>query len=65
MKSYNEKIMDAVTTAIASVKVENIDEQIMQTEYIINISKILENYEELRPIFNKYFNKDKRFEEER
>lgn len=50
-----DKIAIAVSQAIKDIDVENNEDQIMKTEYMLNLNKIIYNYEELRPIFTKFF----------
>lgn len=52
---FKEKIAIAVSQAIKDIDVENNEDQIMKTEYMLNLNKIIYNYEELRPIFTKFF----------
>lgn len=54
-----DKIALAVSQAIHNLEVEDGEEQIMKTEYMLNLNKIIYNYEELRPIFTKFFEEKK------
>lgn len=57
-KDIKNKIHSAVIDAILKIKPQNKEEALIQEEYLLNIHKIFENYEQLRPIFLKYFHKE-------
>ena len=61
-QTFKDKIGLAICEAIEKVEVKTRDEEIMKTEYMMNINKILSNYEELRPLFMSYFENKKRGE---
>lgn len=56
---FRDKIALAVYNAILDLEPQNIDEKIMQTEYMMNLNKIICNYEELRPLLTKFFENKK------
>lgn len=58
-KELKDKIAVAVAQAIKDIDVENSEDQIMKTEYMLNLFKIICHYEELRPIFTKFFEEKK------
>lgn len=57
---FKDKIALAVYSAIEEVEVSSKEEEIQRLEYMMNINKILCNYEELRPILTQYFKKSER-----
>ena len=57
-----DKIALAVYTAIQDIEPQNSQEEFIKTEYMMNINKVICNYEESRPILTEYFEKKKRKE---
>lgn len=58
MKDIRERIYSAVIDAIENVETNNNDEIAVKLEYLVNVSKILGNYEQLRPTLMKYFSEE-------
>lgn len=52
---FKDKVALAVHNAILEIETENQEEDIMKKEYLMNLNKIICNYEELRPILTRYF----------
>ena len=52
---FQDKVALAVYNAILDLDTENEKEEIMKIEYLMNINKIICNYEELRPVMNSFF----------
>lgn len=59
---FKDKIALAVYTAIQDIETQNSQEEFIKTEYMMNINKVICDYEELRPILTEYFEKKKRKE---
>ena len=59
---FKDKIALAVYMAIQDIETQNSQEEFIKTEYMMNINKVICNYEELRPILTEYFEKKKRKE---
>lgn len=55
MKEFKDKLYLAIIEAIENVEANNKEEIGVKLEYLVNVSKILDNYEQLRPILIKYF----------
>ena len=62
MNEFKDKIALAVYTAIQDIETQNSQEEFIKTEYMMNINKVICDYEELRPILTEYFEKKKRKE---
>lgn len=58
MKDIRERIYSAVIDAIENVETNNNEEVGVKLEYLINVGKILGNYEQLRPTLMKYFSEE-------
>lgn len=58
MKDIRERIYSAVIEAIENVETNDKEEIGVKLEYLINIGKILGNYEQLRPTLMKYFSEE-------
>lgn len=58
MKDIRERIYTSVISAIENVETNNDTETGIKLEYLINVSKILGNYEQLRPTLMKYFSNE-------
>lgn len=58
MKDIRDRIYSAVIEAIENVETTNNDEIAVKLEYLINVGKILGNYEQLRPTLMKYFSEE-------
>lgn len=56
---FEDKIATAVYMAILDVKAESKEEEMKKMEYMMNINKIICNYEELRPILTEFFERKK------
>lgn len=56
---FRDKVALAVFNALNDLEVTNEDEKIEKLEYMINLNKIICNYEELRPILSSFFIKKK------
>lgn len=56
---YNQRLHSAILKAIEETKPITDKDRLTQVEYMMNINKYLENYEELRPVLTKYFEKDR------
>lgn len=50
-----DKIALAVYQSIMEVPAESREEEIIKMEYLMNMNKILSNYEELKPLLTEYF----------
>lgn len=59
---FKDKIALAVYMAIQDIEPQNSQEVFIKTEYMMNINKVICNYEELRPVLTEYFEKKKRKE---
>ena len=59
---FKDKIALAVYMAIQDIETQNSQEEFIKTEYMMNINKVICNYEELKPILTEYFEKKKRKE---
>ena len=59
---FKDKIALAVYIAIQDIETQNSQEEFIKTEYMMNINKVICNYEELRPILTEYFENKKRKE---
>lgn len=57
--NFREKINIAVRESIANIETSDQDEEIQKIEYMINLKKIMDNYEQLRPILTEYFYSEK------
>lgn len=55
MKDIRDRLHLAIIDAIKNVETNNREEIGVKLEYLINIDKILGNYEQLRPTLMKYF----------
>ena len=55
MKDIRDRLHLAIIEAIENVETNNKEEIGVKLEYLINIDKILGNYEQLRPTLMKYF----------
>lgn len=55
MKDIRDRLHLAIIDAIKDVETNNKEETGVKLEYLVNVSKILDNYEQLRPILMKYF----------
>ena len=58
-QAFKNKLAFAVCEAIDKVQARTKQEEIMKTEYLLNINKIINDYEELRPILTEYFENKK------
>ena len=58
MKDIRDRLYLAIIEAIKNVETNNDKEIGVKLEYLINVSKILDNYEQLRPTLMKYFNQE-------
>ncbi len=58
--SIEDKIALAVYQSIMEVPTESREEEIIKMEYLMNMNKILSNYEELKPLLTEYFNKKRK-----
>ena len=58
MKDIRDKIYSAVIEAIENVETNSKEEIGVKLEYLINVGKILGNYEKLRPTLMKYFSEE-------
>lgn len=58
MKDIRERIYSAVIEAIENIETNNNEEIGVKLEYLVNVSKILGNYEQLRPTLMKYFSEE-------
>ena len=58
MKDIRERIYSAVIDAIENVETNDKEEIGVKLEYLVNVSKILGNYEQLRPTLMKYFSEE-------
>lgn len=54
-KDIKQKISDAVWQAIDGIEANNEEEQMIKLEYMMNIRKIMNSYEELKPVLTEYF----------
>lgn len=52
---FQDKVALAVYNAILDLDTESKDEELMKIEYLMNLNKIICNYEELRPVMNQFF----------
>lgn len=66
-KNIDERIADAFVESTRVLHKSNMDEQMRVLEMQMNITRIIENYEELRPIMTKFFEmkRKERIEKER
>ena len=55
MKDIRDRLHLAIIDAIKNVETNNKEETGVKLEYLVNINKILDNYEQLRPTLMKYF----------
>ena len=55
LKGFNKKVAIAILDAIDNIEVDTYEEKLMKVEYIMNLTKIINNYEDLRGILTKYF----------
>lgn len=58
MEDIKSRIYRAVIDAIDNVETNNNEEIGIKLEYLVNVSKILGNYEQLRPTLIKYFSEE-------
>lgn len=58
MKDIRDKIYSVVIEAIENVETNSKEEVGVKLEYLVNIGKILGNYEQLRPTLMKYFSEE-------
>lgn len=66
-KNIDKRIADAFVESTRVLHKSNMDEQMRVLEMQMNITRIIENYEELRPIMTKFFEmkRKERIEKER
>lgn len=56
---FSDKVALKIHEAIKSIETETKEEEFNKIEYMINLNKIISNWEELRPILTKYFEENK------
>lgn len=61
-EQYEKEIKDKLDKTIIEElrklnKTQDIEESIVKYDYLVNVSKILDNYNELMPILEKFFTK--------
>ncbi len=52
---FKDKIALAVYNAILDLKPQDKTEEVMRLEYLMNLNKIICNYEEIKPVMAKFF----------
>lgn len=58
MKEFKDKLHLAIIEAIKNIETNSEEEIGVKLEYLVNIDKILDNYEQLRPTLMKYFSEE-------
>jgi len=56
---FRKKVNLVIIEAIASIETSSKSEEIEKVEYMLNLKKIMENYEDLKPILIEYFKDEK------
>lgn len=56
---FKDKIASEICESIRNIKTETKEEELQKLEYMINLNKIINNWEELRPILIRYFEEKK------
>ena len=56
---FKDKIASGICESIKNIKAETKEEELQKLEYMINLNKIINNWEELRPILTRYFEEKK------
>ena len=59
---FNKRVSLAVLNALDQMETKNEEEKLMKMEYMLNLSKIINNYEDVRGILTKYFEKQQKDE---
>lgn len=56
---FSDKVALKIYESIKNIETETKEEEFKKIEYMINLNKIINNWEELRPILTKYFEENK------